>query len=260
MTMDRKRTDKIIEQFRDREFFYRSELLEFYRQFEPDLDNRTFGWRVFELKKNNVIKSVGRGIYSISSKENFTPVPDKKMKKIYNAVLNSYKIYGREWESGNWLSIWNINWLNEFLLHQTFTDYYIVEADLDAAENVFFEMQNKGFKKIFYDPDEELLEKNIINESGAIVVKSLFSRSPIQSVDKIKVPALEKILVDLFTETNFYYAFQGEQLVEIYSSAIDKYNLNYSKLFNYAKRRRKGHEIKGFLKSKINTDIPIELT
>lgn len=253
-----KRTEiekKIIEHFGARRTFSREELLNFYRSYEQELNNRTFGWRVFELKKKNIIKSIGRGIYAISYKPNFKPSVNPKLQKIYNTIINSYKNYDKEWETREWICVWSIQWLNEFLIHQVFTDYYVVEVEPKTAENVFFKLKEEGFKSVYYRPDKEFIDKYIITESESVAVKNLFSRSPLQKQRKIRVPTIEKILVDLFTEIDFYYAFQGRELVEIYRNSIRKYNINFDKLFNYARRRRRESEIKEFMSNNLENEL-----
>lgn len=42
----------------DREYFTRKELYEFYRYFEPDLKEGTFGWRICDRKDKNIIRSI----------------------------------------------------------------------------------------------------------------------------------------------------------------------------------------------------------
>ena len=66
-------------------------------------------------------------------------------------------------------------------------------------------------------------------------------------VKGIIFPTLEKILVDLFCEEKLFFAYQGQQLVKIYEACLDKYSINFSRLFNYAKRRKRDEALKSFL-------------
>ena len=47
--------NRLIEEFKDREYFTRGDLFDFYRHFEPDLKEGTFGWRIYDLKNKNMI-------------------------------------------------------------------------------------------------------------------------------------------------------------------------------------------------------------
>ena len=55
--------NRLIEEFKGRESFTRDDLFDFYRQYEPDLKEGTFGWRIYELKDKNIIRSLKRGLY-----------------------------------------------------------------------------------------------------------------------------------------------------------------------------------------------------
>jgi len=54
--------NKLIKEFQDKKYFTREELFDFYRYFEPDLKEGTFGWRIYNLKKRNIIKPLKRGL------------------------------------------------------------------------------------------------------------------------------------------------------------------------------------------------------
>ena len=58
--------NKLIETFKERSSFDRNELYDFYLDSEPDLKESTFSWRIYDLKKKDIIKTIGRGLYVIS--------------------------------------------------------------------------------------------------------------------------------------------------------------------------------------------------
>jgi len=47
--------NKLIKEFRNRDYFTREELYDFYTHFEPYLNESTFAWRIHDLKNNNII-------------------------------------------------------------------------------------------------------------------------------------------------------------------------------------------------------------
>ena len=49
--------NRLIEEFKDRDTFSREELFDFFRYFEPNLKEGTFGWRIYDLKNKNIIFS-----------------------------------------------------------------------------------------------------------------------------------------------------------------------------------------------------------
>jgi hypothetical protein len=50
---------------------------------------------------------------------------------------------------------------------------------------------------------------------------------------------LEKILVDFYADTDTFYYLQGNEILNIYHSAFEKYTINRYRLMRYAKRRNK---------------------
>ncbi len=65
------------------------------------------------------------------------------------------------------------------------------------------------------------------------------------------IATLEKIMVDLFADENLLHFYQGSEMVNIYEKIIDRYSINFTKLFSYAKRRKKEQEIKQFISNNI---------
>ena len=61
-------------------------------------------------------------------------------------------------------------------------------------------------------------------------------------------------MVDLYCDKKLFAAFQGSELVHILNNAYNRYSIDFTKLYNYSKRRRKETEIMEFFSDK--TDIP----
>ncbi|MFT3746797.1 MAG: hypothetical protein QM768_00705 [Agriterribacter sp.] len=99
------------------------------------------------------------------------------------------------------------------------------------------------------------MERYIFEAKHPVIIKPFLSRSPAQLIDDVKVPALEKILVDLYCDEQVYFAYQGHQLEIIYRNAIYRYALNFSKLLTYAKRRSREDEIKSLLMKVLEKDL-----
>jgi hypothetical protein len=237
-------TKELVQHFQARDYFSREELYNFYKQFEPELNEHTFGWRIHNLKKKNIIKPLHKGIYTISSRHLFIPEISKKIQKISHSIKSNF--------TGVTYNLWETRWLMEFTRHQAAVHMIILEADKDIIESIFYLLKDKGFKNVFLKPDRNLMEKYISEENESILVKPMISRSPIQKINKIPVATLEKILVDLFCDTDIFYAYGGVEMVNIYSNAFKYYAINFSKLFTYARRRRREAQIKRFIMKHFN--------
>jgi hypothetical protein len=82
----------------------------------------------------------------------------------------------------------------------------------------------------------------------AIFVKPLITESPVQECNGVLVPTLEKLLVDLQQDDDFFYLQEAEG-VNIFRNALSLYTINESRLLRYASRRGLRKEIETIIKS-----------
>ncbi len=243
--MNKNKTEKnITEYFGKVNSFTRAELYDYYRQFQPELKYQTFGWRLYELKRKKIINEVKKGVYQINEKKTYQPLIDEKMKEIYSKITNEFFDIN--------LVIWSTKWINDFSLHQTFHNFYILETEYEYSESLFNKMKELNIPNVFLKPDDKLISKYVIGEDEPIVIKNLISKSPIKKLEEIKIPTLEKIIVDLFCDKKVFYMYQGHELKEILRNAVSDYTLNFTKLFHYARRRGKEAEIKLYFSEKLS--------
>lgn len=235
--------NKLIEEFKDREAFSREELFNFFRSFEPDLKEGTLGWRIYDLKKKNILRTVRRGHYAISSKPVYKPMLSYDLLKLAKRISEQFKEIT--------YCIWETEWLNEFTVHQTGKKMIIIEIETDMVDSLFYDLKDHLKYDFFIDPNDKAIEYYIPESNKPVIIKNLLTRAPITSRTEkqktIHLPLLEKILVDLFAERKLFYFYQGNELVNIYNSALNHYALNFTKIFHYAKRRDKAQEIKDFM-------------
>lgn len=240
--------NKLIEAFKERGSFDRDELFQFYLDFEPDLKESTFSWRIYDLKKKDIIKTIGRGLYVISYKPKYKPVLSDNVLKIVRKTNERFEQIQ--------YAIWENQWLNEFTQHQVSNQMIIVEVEKEFAESLYYYLNDSLKMDFFLNPDEKEIEFYISESSVPVVVKHLVTRAPISKLkDKknvVPVATLEKIMVDLFADENLFHFYQGSELINIYEKILDRYSINFTKLFSYAKRRKREQEIKQF----INNHIP----
>jgi len=235
--------NKFIDEFRNRDSFTREELFNFFSHFEADLKEGTFGWRIHDLKERNIIKSVGRGLYTISYKPKYKPRLSPELLKITKKIQEKFQDVK--------YCAWETDWLNEFLQHQTSKRILIIEIESEFMESLYYYLKDSFNHDFYFHSDSKAVEFYIPESNYPIVIKRLITRSPIgkRTEQKIKIstPLLEKILVDLFADEKLLYFYQGSERIHIYENAITNYTINYTKLFSYAKRRKREQEIKQFL-------------
>ncbi|MCF8356924.1 MAG: hypothetical protein K9H48_20970 [Melioribacteraceae bacterium] len=239
--------NRLIEEFKDRESFSRNELFEFFKYFEPDLKEGTFGWRIYDLKNKNIIKPLMRGLYTISYKSKYKPEASQDLLKLARKINDRFEDIK--------YCIWETSWLNEFSQHQSSKKIILIEVEKDFLDSFFYELKEIYKGDVYLTPDEKAINFYVAESIQPIVIKKLVTRSPItkRTEKKLKfyTPYLEKILVDIFTEDKLFYYSQGSELVHIFENALKGYSLNYTKLFSYAKRRERDIDIKMFLSNNL---------
>ncbi len=235
--------NKLIEEFKNRSAFSREELLDFFTQFEPDLKEGTFAWRIYDLKNKDIIKSIQRGYYTISNKPKYIP-------EISGDLLKLAKVISERFEEIKFC-LWDTDWINEFSQHQSGKRLIVVEIEKDFVESLYYELKDSFQFDFYLNPDEKAIGFYISESRNPVIIKKLITRSPIlkrtEKRVKFNIPLLEKILVDLFAEKKLFYFYQGAELMHVYENALKNYSLNFTKLFGYAKRREKEQEIKQFM-------------
>ena len=240
--------NRLIEEFKHGESFSREDLLEFFKYFEPDLKEGTFGWRIYDLKNKNIIKPLMRGLYTISYKPKYKP-------EVSQDLLKLAKKINKRFEDVKYC-IWKTDWLNEFSQHQASKKIIIIEVEKDFLDSFFYELKKIYKSDVYLTPDEKTINFYVAESIQPIVIKRLITRSPIskRTENKIKfhTPFLEKILVDIFSEDKLFYYSQGSELVHIFENVLKSYDINYTKLFGYAKRRERDNNIKMFLSNNMH--------
>lgn len=236
-----KNISHIIEQrFRDKPSFSIEEL----RQALSGLtdNSKTLSWRIHDLKMKGVIRHLQRGLYSLTSKAEYYADVSKRAKDLFSE-MSQQLTYTK-------LCITETRWLNEFMHHQVFKTYLILEVEKEAREAVFHRVDNQG-EIVFLHPTRGPLDTYPpSNDREFLVIKSLPSESPVDKSDGVQVSSLEKMLVDIIADADIYGAQEAEAQ-NIYRTALEKYNVNQKKLLRYAKRRNKIKEVNDLLKASL---------
>jgi DNA-binding PadR family transcriptional regulator len=200
----------------------------------PELSEGTITVYLSKLKKAGIINNPARGIYSITDKQVFNPEINQNLKKIYNKIHKEFPFIE--------ICVWNTKWLNDLMRHQPFKNFTIIEVDKEAEEQVFNAI-SEWTKNVYFNPNEEILERYISSNTEEVtIIKNLVTESPTGKNNKIVIPTLEKLLVDIIIDKELFAAQQGE-LDFIYKSAFDKYDVNKAKMKRYAIRRNKEQDL-----------------
>lgn len=240
--------DQLQKHFQGKKAISTQDLDFFYHISEPAVSKSTINWRIFELVKLGVLERISRGKFRIGKMKPFAPKAASYLLKIHKDLQTDLPYAA--------FCFWETAWLNEFAQHLTNTSMIIVETEKEACETVFNRLQESR-KTVFLSPSQEIVERYVSVQKNAIIVSPLISESPIQIIEKMPAPTLEKILVDLICDTDIFYAYQGRELKHIWENAFANYTVQADKLLRYASRRKKKNEVMKYFpqnyKSALNT-------
>lgn len=229
------------QRFSGMETISRQSLKDFYQQFSPQLKETTFRWMLYELKKMGLLKSLDRGVFALSDGPAlpvYTPAFAQNTKTLYKKISGKHPFAS--------LCLWETQWLNEFMLHQPGKSLTVVEVESEAAEAVFHTLK-ESYRNVFLFPSRQDFEYYIYSAPGSIVIKKLVSQSPLQTVSGIRTAKLEKLLVDLVTDSDFFYPYQGNERITLFRNAFSQYRLSLKTLYRYAQRRKCRQELEDYL-------------
>lgn len=134
------------------------------------------------------------------------------------------------------------------MLHQPGKFYTLIEVPKENIQPVFYFLSERK-KNVFLDPDVETLDLYTTQHRSSIIIKPLVTEAPIQNIQNINTTSLEKMLVDLFVDTELFSALQGTERSIIFKTAFERYTINFDKMLRYADRRRKKETFKNYLKN-----------
>ena len=233
--------EEIINYFKPIGLFKTSDIAAWFRKSEPNLKDSTINWRVYKLVKDGVITRVSKGVFKIGEKRSYRPIVDARLQKLAKTICKQFPFAE--------FCLWDSAMVNNFSQHLTAQGFYVVAVEKDAAESVFHFLLEK-LKNVYYNPTDDVIDNYLyLSDTKPVVVKNMVSEAPTETVEGVKVPSLEMILVDLFCDKRLFKAYQGNELALIYRNIFSQYSINKTKVVRYAARRGKKPEVEEFIKS-----------
>ena len=133
--------------------------------------------------------------------------------------------------------------LNEFLNHQIANNTIFIQMEKDASLFIFDILKYEYDEKILYKPNAK--EFDIYWSPDCIIILDLISQAPLSHDSPHKI-LLEKMLVDIIAEKSIAAIFSQSELPDLFTSAMENYQIDKRKLTRYAGRRGKSAEIKKY--------------
>ena len=223
----------------------RSALKQFYQRNEPTLKETTFRWMLYELKKQNILLPLDRGVYKLYDGPvlpDYVPQLSKNLQLLHRKITAQFPYVN--------FCLWESGCLNEFLLHQVGKSLLIVEVEAEATEAVFYHLKENR-RNVYLAPTLQEMERYVYSSADSIVIKKLVSQSPLLYLKEIPTSKLEKILVDVFADKEFFYPYQGNEQIILFQNAFARYRLSLKTLYRYAQRRKCRPQLEAYLQTRI---------
>ena len=237
----------IVKQLDEQKIYTRKELFQALEKYSEGYSYNSFNWHFQKMLLSGLVHKVGRNTYKIGSanKKIYIPRYSKKSKKIIEFMEKKY--------NDTTYSLFETSMLNEFLNHQIAQNTYFIYVEKELSEYVFRDIQGILDDTVLYKPRKDDLRKYWT--PNTVVIINLVSEAP-SGINDYDTP-LEKLFVDLISDKALMHTFSKNEYGEMLQMANEKYYIDYSKLFRYARRRGKLTEIKDVM---INGGINIDNT
>ena len=184
-------------------------------------------WHIRKLIKQNQLSRLSRGLYGKQAKSDFMPSLTEDLRNLYADLTRAFPLI--------YIVVYSGNDINSLQHHLSANNAIYVEVPKGATEAVFHYLADKKIRA-YHRPTEDFMSDYVDLAEKSVIVKALTTEAPIKAVDGVMMPTLEKILVDINADPDFYY-LQGNEAFNIMQNALSLYSINAPKMLRYASRR-----------------------
>lgn len=184
-------------------------------------------WHIRKLIKQNQLSRLSRGLYGKQAKSDFMPSLTEDLRNLYADLTRAFPLI--------YIVVYSGNDINSLQHHLSANNAIYVEVPKGATEAVFHYLADKKIRA-YHRPTEDFMSDYVDLAEKSVIVKALTTEAPIKAVDGVMMPTLEKILVDINADPDFYY-LQGNEAFNIMQNARSLYSINTPKMLRYASRR-----------------------
>lgn len=195
-------------------------------------------WYLFKLVNENALVRTGRGMYAKVMKQTFVPKTIEEVREIYDSLQTNFPFAK--------FCIYQGDIIAPLQHHLSSNRVIYVETDRDSAETVFNFLKDRS-RDVYLRPNKDMIYRYVDMDNRVFFVKNLVSEAPLQKVSGVPMPTLEKLLVDILRDADFFY-LQGSESEHIIENAFNLYTVNRNRIFRYAGRRKVKEELLSILK------------
>jgi hypothetical protein len=214
--------------------FTRKELIA-YLEKQQMVSSNAVSIQLDRLVKSNELTRVERGVYGLSatSQKNFIASVSDEIKQLNLQLKVQFPFIN--------FCVWSSKVIAPYMHHIPSLNYTYIDVERDVAESVFDFLNNNTSIRVFLCPNQEDFSR-YINSTDSIIVRTLISEAPLQVLEGVNTPTIEKILVDVAGDVEFDF-LQGTEMTYFYRNVTERHNVNKSKLLRYATRRGRRQEV-----------------
>jgi len=230
--------------------FSRNELYNAAKQIDSSFKDTQLRFYIGKLKSENLIVSLGRDLYAknINNKNKYIPANSEISNKIISIMKEEYPLVS--------FRILDLSCMNEFVNHLIAHNHVFLEVEKDGMDFIYEHLQESFSNKVLLNPSKKEIE--LYSASDDIFILPLASESP-PGNNEIYNTSLEKLIVDMFANKVFQMFVSRGDYPNALEDMFEKYNINETKLFRFARRRNKAKEIYDFLTQKTNIKLSVEV-
>lgn len=250
-------------EFSDYGIVEKAVIRKFFERNYPNLSESSFLWKLYDLKELGFITKLSNDQYKINDK-----VDKLKFNILHteNHIFKTLIEYNQSSVSNNFfpkdevlISLWSVNEFNRFTNHQVMKNYHIIELDKYRTEDLFYYLKDKLGNKFYITTDYKKDMDHINSETDIIIILPLLKRAPLakanlKKTNFVTVPKIEKLLVDIFHDKNSLSFYDFSSIKEIYENIYEKYNIDFTTLFYYARNKGIKDELVKFVQSTLGVN------
>jgi hypothetical protein len=237
MVKREKEKKALQEHFRNQSELSLDDLRAYFKENNPEIPDATVRWRVHDLVRSSILHRVGRGLFQLGDAMLYRPELSSRSKKIGTFIRKNFPDVS--------FCAWNSDLLNEFAQHLSAYPFVLVDVERDVAESVYYQLKN-NFSGVFLRPSEMLINDLLPDFRSPIIVRYLTTESPLNGEGGLPLISLEKMLVDIFCDSEFTF-LAGSELRNIFINAFKKYTINENRLLRYADRKGRKQELHKYI-------------
>lgn len=218
---------KIIDNIPENKVFREEDVLRSFKMNDRSFNISTIRWKLFDLRKRGVIQKVGIKTYIKSSAKSFNyDFYSDESRKINAMLIKKFPLVKA--------AVWDEKILNNWLNLLLTKNIVFVEIEKEFIDFLYIQIEEL-FDNRFILVNPSIDELNRYQKDNIIVIKNLYSRSPIDL--KRKKILAEKLIVDLICDKTISELIDNKEIYTIIDGIKKEFIINKDKLYEYAIRR-----------------------